>query len=183
MPRAAVVSLVLAASLVLTTALSAQGGPPGGPPGGRGGPPAGAMRPSAPDSATLQSQAVRVFLDCQGRVRGCDRDFIVTDVNFVNWMRDRFDADVQILVSGLPNGGGGNENTITFIGRRRFEGMADTLVLNTLPNDPDDRIRRELARTFKLGLARFVAKSPIASRIQLAYVAPFGQQQHQVSPG
>jgi hypothetical protein len=177
MPRAAVVSLVLAASLVLTTALSAQGGPPGGPPGGRGGPPAGAMRPSAPDSATLQSQAVRVFLDCQGRVRGCDRDFIVTDVNFVNWMRDRFDADVQILVSGLPNGGGGNENTITFIGRRRFEGMADTLVLNTLPNDPDDRIRRELARTFKLGLARFVAKSPIASRIQLAYVAPFGQQQ------
>jgi len=130
-----------------------------------------------PDSATLQSQAIRVFLDCQGRVRGCDRDFIVTDINFVNWMRDRFDADVQILVSGLTNGGGGSENTITFIGRRKFEGMADTLVLNTLPNDADDRIRRELARTFKLGLARYVAKSPIASRIQLAYIAPFGQQQ------
>jgi hypothetical protein len=60
-------------------------------------------------------------------------------VTFVNWMRDRFDADVQILVSGLTNGGGGTENTITFIGRRAFEGMADTLVLNTLPNDPDDR--------------------------------------------
>jgi hypothetical protein len=149
----------------------AQGRPP------IGGPPAGVVRAAAPDSTTLQSQAVRVFLDCQGRVRGCDRDFIVTDVNFVNWMRDRFDADVQILVSGLPNGGGGSENTITFIGRRKFEGMADTLVLNTLPNDPDDRIRRELARVFKLGLARYVAKSPIASRIQLAYVAPFGAQQ------
>ena len=156
--------------------LAAQGGPPTGRPAGA--PPAG-VRPAAaaPDSATLQSQAIRVFLDCQGRVRGCDRDFIVTDVNFVNWMRDRFDADVQILVSGLTNGGGGSENTITFIGRRRFEGMADTLVLNTLPNDADDRIRRELARTFKLGLARYVAKSPIASRVQLAYVAPFGGQQ------
>jgi hypothetical protein len=75
-----------------------------------------------PDSATLQSQAIRVFLDCQGRIRGCDRDFIVTDVNFVNWMRDRFDADVQILVSGLTNGGGGTENTITFIGRRGEDG-------------------------------------------------------------
>ena len=162
--------------------LAAQGGPPAGPPTGRpagmppGGPPMG-----KPDSATLQSQAIRVFLDCQGRVRGCDRDFIVTDVNFVNWMRDRFDADVQILVSGLTNGGGGSENTITFIGRRKFEGMADTLVLNTLPNDPDDRIRRELSRVFKLGLARYVAKSPIASRLQMAYIAPFGQQQQQVS--
>lgn len=160
----------------------AQGGPPGGagvrPAGAAGAPPAGARPPqAAPDSATLQSQAIRVFLDCQGRVRGCDRDFIVTDVNFVNWMRDRFDADVQILVSTLTNGGGGAENTITFIGRRRFEGMADTLVLNTLPNDPDDRIRRELSRVFKLGLARYVARSPIASRVQIAYVAPFGQQQ------
>lgn len=138
--------------------------------------PPGAMRP---DSATLQSQAIRVFLDCQGRIRGCDRDFIVTDVNFVNWMRDRFDADVQILVSGLTNGGGGTENTITFIGRRAFEGMADTLVLNTLPNDPDDRIRRELARVFKLGLTRYVARSPIASRVQVAYFAPFGRPAQQ----
>lgn len=138
--------------------------------------PPGAMRP---DSATLQSQAIRVFLDCQGRIRGCDRDFIVTDVNFVNWMRDRFDADVQILVSGLTNGGGGTENTITFIGRRAFEGMADTLVLNTLPNDPDDRIRRELARVFKLGLTRYVARSPIASRVQVAYIAPFGRPMQQ----
>lgn len=165
---------------LMALALGAQSGPPPGVRPGAGGPPGGTTgRPAAmaPDSNTLQAQAIRVFLDCQGRIRGCDRDFIVTDVNFVNWMRDRFDADVQILVSGLTNGGGGTENTITFIGRRKFEGMADTLVLNTLPNDPDDRIRRELARVFKLGLARYVAKSPIASRVQMAYVAPFGVQQ------
>ncbi|MBX9929666.1 MAG: hypothetical protein K2X99_12245 [Gemmatimonadaceae bacterium] len=145
--------------------------------GGPGGPPPGVMtRGAAPDSVTLQSQAIRVFLDCQGRSRGCDRDFIVTEVNFVNWMRDRFDSDVQILAAALTNGGGGIEYTVTFIGRRKFEGMADTLILNTLPNDPDDRIRRELVRTFKLGLARYVARSPIASRMQMVYAAPFGQQ-------
>ncbi|WP_411279459.1 hypothetical protein [Gemmatimonas sp.] len=170
------VFLSLSASLALAPTALAQGGRP--PVGSAGGPPPGGMgRPSAPDSLTMQSQAIRVFLDCQGRVRGCDRDFIVTDVNFVNWMRDRFDADVQILVSGLTNGGGGSENTVTFIGRRAFEGMADTLVLNTLPNDADDVIRRELARTFKLGLARYVARSPMAKRLQIAYVAPAGMQQ------
>jgi hypothetical protein len=162
---------------LLAAPVAAQGPPVGRPPGAPGGGPPGGMPPGAmrPDSATLQSQAIRVFLDCQGRIR----DFIVTEVNFVNWMRDRFDADVQILVSGLTNGGGGTENTITFIGRRAFEGMADTLILNTLPNDPDDRIRRELARVFKLGLTRYVAKSPIASRVQVAYFAPFGRPAQQ----
>jgi len=137
--------------------------------------------PAAPvlDSATLESQSIRVFLDCQGSQgnrRGCDRDFFITDIPYVNFMRDRFDSDVQILVTNLTNGGGGLEQTIAFIGHRKFEGRIDTLVLNTLPNDPDDRIRRELSRTFKLGLTRFVAKSPIAQQLQISFVAPTGRR-------
>jgi hypothetical protein len=126
------------------------------------------------DTSTLQAKAIRVFLDCQGRVRGCDRDFFVTDIPFVNWMRDRFDSDVQMLVTGLTNGGGGTELTIAFIGHKAFEGMADTLVLNTLPNDADDKIRRDLARMFKLGLTRYVARSPLASRLQVSFATPPG---------
>jgi hypothetical protein len=157
---------VIGCLTVAATVLSAQAGPPSvsaAPP---------TARPA--DTTTLQAQAIRVFLDCQGRVRGCDRDFFVTEIGFVNWMRDRFDSDVTILVSGLQNGGGGNENTITFIGRRKFEGMADTLIVNTLPNDPDDRIRRDLARTFTLGLARFAARSPLAKQLQVTFAAASG---------
>lgn len=165
---------VFAAALLspLAAVLAAQGPPPGAVP--MGGP-----RPMAgPDSATLQAQAVRVFLDCQGgRACGSERDFYVTEINFVNWMRDRFDAEVQLLVSALGNGGGGTEYTVTFIGRKRFEGMVDTLIHNSLPNDPDAKIRADLARTFKLGLARYVARSGLASRLQLAYVSPMGLQQ------
>jgi hypothetical protein len=152
----------------------APGRPAGPPPGVMGGMPSGQATAAGPDSLTLQAQAIRVFLDCQGRARGCDRDFFVTEINFVNWMRDRFDADVQILSQALTNGGGGIEFTITFIGRNKFQGMADTLLLNTLPNDADDKVRRELARVFKLGLTRYVARSPIASRVQIAYALPNG---------
>ncbi len=166
--RVPVIAAVVAAPLMAQI----PGAPAGGPP-----------RPAAPapDSATLEAQSIRVFLDCQGRSRGCDRDFFVTDIPYVNFMRDRFDSDVQILVTSLTNGGGGLEQTIAFIGHRRFEGMVDTLVLNTLPNDADDRIRRELSRTFKLGLTRFVAKSPIARQLQIAY-APPGGRPLQVNP-
>ncbi len=161
-------------ALAISASLAGAQSPPTGSPARPA--PSGAAAPAGPDSSTLQSEAIRVFLDCQGQRRGCDRDFIVTEINFVNWMRDRFDSDVQILSTGLSNGGGGTAYTVTFIGRGRFEGLVDTLLLNTLPNDADDRIRRELARTFKLGLARFVARSPLASRVNLSYAAPFGVQ-------
>jgi hypothetical protein len=180
-------SPLLPVLLLLTLTASratAQGGPPptGRPPAGApGGGPPGRPVVTAPDSTTLQSQAIRVFLDCQGRVRGCDRDFIVTDVNFVNWMRDRFDADVQILVSGLTNGGGGTENTITFIGRRKLRGDGRYPGAQHAAERPGRPYPPRTARTFKLGLARYVARSPIATRVQMAYVAPFGQQQQQAS--
>ncbi len=172
--------LLLLVALVPALRAQAPARPAGPPPGVMGGMPSAQAPAAGPDSLTLQSQAIRVFLDCQGRARGCDRDFFVTEINFVNWMRDRFDADVQILSQALTNGGGGIEFTITFIGRNTFQGMADTLMLNTLPNDADDKVRRELARVFKLGLTRFVARSPIATRVQVAYTAPFGLQRQQV---
>nr|MCU0622431.1 hypothetical protein [Gemmatimonadaceae bacterium] len=111
---AAALAVALGAGLAVpVVSLAAQGPPPGVVP--MGGPP----RSAGPDSATLQSQAVRVFLDCQGgRACGSERDFYVTEINFVNWMRDRFDAEVQLLVSALINGGGGTEYTVTFIGRK-----------------------------------------------------------------
>jgi hypothetical protein len=165
------VATLFAAVTLSSSAVSAQGGPPPGVPLGA------ATRPAGPDSSTLQSQAIRVFLDCQGFGRGCDRDFFLTEINFVNWVRDRFDAEVQLLVTSLGNGGGGTEYTVTLIGRKRFDGMIDTLTHNSLPNDPDDKIRRDLARTFKLGLARYVAKSPISSRLNLTYVSPMGMAQ------
>jgi len=174
-------TLLLLATLVPALPAQAPARPAGPPPGVMGGMPSAPSPAAGPDSLTLQSQAIRVFLDCQGRSRGCDRDFFVTEITFVNWMRDRFNADVQILSQALTNGGGGIEFTITFIGRNKFQGMSDTLVLNTLPNDADDKVRRELARVFKLGLTRFVARSPIASRVQIAYATPNGgQRQPQV---
>ncbi len=176
---------LLALSMLLAPALSgAQGAPPptttpprGGPP--QGGPPrGGAPRDAAPD--TILKSSIRVYLDCQGRVSGCDRDFFVQELSFVNWVRDRFDSDVHLLITSLNAGNGGRELTVNFLGQKAFAGKVDTLVVNTLPNDPDDRVRRELARTFQLGLAPFIARTPIASRLRLALAG--GPMPQQVNP-
>jgi hypothetical protein len=159
--------IYLAAPLLLVCGASsavAQSGEDTPPPAAaRGARPA----PNVLPDSLLQS-ALRVFLDCQGGVRGCDRNFLVQEMGYVNWVRDRFDSDVHLLLTQLNAGNGGREITVNFLGQKRFAGKIDTLVVNTLPNDADDRVRRALLRTFQLGLAPYVARTPIASRMQLS---------------
>jgi hypothetical protein len=116
-----------------------------------------------------------VFLDCQSR--GCDFDFIRTELSWVTWVRDRFDADVLLLVTTLRAANGGQEFTVTFLGQKRFAGHVDTLRHSSLPNDPDDRLRRDLVRTFALGLAPLAARTPVAPRLAVTFQAPRGQAQ------
>lgn len=170
-------SVLLAGGLLAFApkAMQAQpAGPPGGPPGG----PAAAGRPTGPGGRpgapavevlpdSLLQQSLRVFLDCQGGVRGCDRTFFVQEMGFVNWVRDRFDSDVHLLLTSLNAGNGGRQITINFLGQKQYTGKTDTLVVTTLPNDADDVVRRDLLRTFQLGLAPYIARTPIATRMRV----------------
>ncbi len=159
---------LLAAPLLFLGAIStsaAQGGPATPPAAGRGAGGGSAPANVLPDS--LLQTSLRVFLDCQGGVRGCDRNFFVQEMGFVNWVRDRFDSDVHLLLTSLNAANGGREITVNFLGQKGYSTKIDTLVVNTLPNDADDRVRRELLRTFQLGLAQYVARTPIAARLRL----------------
>jgi hypothetical protein len=114
--------------------------------------------------------ALRVYLDCESEY--CDFDFFRTEIAFADWVRDRMFADVHVLVSTLPTGSGGVQFTITFIGQRRFAGRADTLTFASVPNAPEDVVRRELSRRFKLGIAPYAASTPFAARLQVVFDAP-----------
>lgn len=130
--------------------------------------------PAAVRSDSSAADAVKVFLDCQSRF--CDRDFFVVEIPFVNWMRDRMDADVLLLVTTLTTGSGGQEVTATFIGQRRFGGRTDTLVTTTRPNDAEDVGRRELVRLFRVGLLPYAARTAAGQRLDVAFQAPRGAQ-------
>src|SRR6266699_5127412 len=81
-----------------------------------------AQQPPPPDSAK-PAVKLRVFLDCGF----CDFDFMRTEINFVDYVRDRQDAQVHILVTNQPTGGGGTEFTLHFIGLRELTNMSDPL--------------------------------------------------------
>ncbi len=110
--------------------------------------------------------ALRIFLDCRGE---CDFDFLRTEITFVDYVRDRKDADVHVLVTTQPTGGGGREFTVKFIGLDRFAGREDTLRYVAAQTDTNDERRRGLAQVLKLGLVRYVADTPLARELQIGH--------------
>jgi hypothetical protein len=110
--------------------------------------------------------ALRKFahdLDCNY----CDSDFVRTELTWVDYMRDRADADVHILVSRQSTGGGGARYTLEFIGLRDLAARTDTLLYTSSSDDTPDITRRGLTRVIKLGLVPFVAGTPLASQLDV----------------
>jgi hypothetical protein len=119
--------------------------------------------------AADRDEPVRVYLDCQ--TFGCDPDFFQTEVTWVDWVRNRQDADVHVLVTSQATGGGGRLFDMSFEGRGRFAGERFTLDRHT-PTDasPDDR-RRAILRILTFGLVRFAADTPAAEWLRVAFEA------------
>lgn len=117
------------------------------------------------DIEELKKTAPKVFLDCGM----CDIDHIRTEITFVNYVRDRKEADVHVLVTSQRTGAGGREYTLAFIGQRRFQGIDDTHKYFTETTDTEDEIREGMAKALKMGLMSYVAKTPISSRVRVSY--------------
>jgi hypothetical protein len=107
---------------------------------------------------------LRIFLDCPS----CDSEFIRTEINFTEFVRDRTAADVHILVTVQATGGGGREHALNFIGRGRFDGVADTIHYTSPRDHTPDQIRRELSNVIRVGLMRYIAATTLAPSITIS---------------
>jgi hypothetical protein len=90
----------------------------------------------------------------------------------VNWVRDRQDADVHLLITAEQTGGGGWHYTLDFIGRGAFDGLDKSLSYVSDPDDTDTEVRDGLTQTMALGLVQFVETTPLAPRLRVVYQAP-----------
>src|SRR5690349_2348436 len=80
------------------------------------------VTPPAP--AADSTSALRVYIDCQF---SCDMNLIRTEMTWVDYMNDRADAQVHVLVTEQGTGGGGSQYTLNFIGLKQFATLNDTL--------------------------------------------------------
>jgi len=124
-------------------------------------------------TTSINKTKPNVYINCYY----CDYDFLRENVTFVNYMRDRHQADIHILVTSQYTGSGGREYMLEFIGQHDFVGMKDTLTTSSKEADTDDTIRKLLAKKIQLGLIRFTAKTPIADDLSITYSEPEEQEE------
>ena len=120
-----------------------------------------------PGIEDLKRTAPKVFIDCED----CDLDYIRTEITFVNYVRDRKEAQVHVLITTLRTGSGGREYTLSFIGQNEFAGIDDSQAYYSNKTDTEDEIRFGMVNALKMGLMSYVARTPIAGRVRISYEA------------
>jgi len=119
-------------------------------------------------SSFAQNEKLKVFLDCT-RSWLCDFDYVRTEMKFVEFVRDRFQSDVHVLVNIQNSSTGGEQNEMNFLGQGKYAGLSDTLTFFNNPTFTDDDKRKQLVQYLKLGLIRFIAKKGGGKDLDISY--------------
>ena len=123
------------------------------------------LRAQENHSDSVLKDAPMVFIDCNF----CDIDYIRQQVPYVNYVRDRKAAEVHVLVTRQNTGSGGKEWVFSFFGQERFAGMSDTLTTTTDVQATNDEKREARLLMIKLGLMRYIAKTPLARQVSVGF--------------
>ena len=118
---------------------------------------------AAPRQAPAAPQ-LKVFLDCQD----CFQDFLRSELPFIDYVRDRTEAEVHVLITRAETGSGGREYTVAFIGEGAFKGTDHSLTAVTNQSDTEDMIRRQLANTLRIGLLNYIAKRGVPQALDVS---------------
>jgi hypothetical protein len=127
------------------------------------GSPQQAQAPPAPQTPAPAGQArrVRVFLDCQD----CFQDYLRDEIRWVDFVRQREDADVHILSSSTSTGGGGREVVMRFVGLGRFQGADHEHRAVTMVADPEEVRRRQILQAVTIGLLDYLSHDGLTTDI------------------
>lgn len=130
-------------------------------------------------ASSLFAQAPRegapnVFLDCRW---WCDQDFLKTEFAYLNFMRDRADADIFVQQNAITTGSGGIQFFLYFYGQKNWAGQNDTLEFSLPPAASDDQQRQNLKKYLQRGLLPYLLQSPLADQISFQVQAPAKSEQ------
>lgn len=119
------------------------------------------------DSVTV-AVAPKIYINCPW----CDLNFIREEINFLNYVHDRNNADIHIMITRQETGSGGKEYTLTYFGQNSFQTQNDTTSFTINQDDTDDIIRTKMVKYLKIGLIPFLKKTDILDNITVSYDKP-----------
>jgi hypothetical protein len=120
-------------------------------------------------------QLLNVFLDCHLLV-SCDTDHFRREITFVNWVRNREDAHLHLILT-YATAASGTEYQFDLIGIRDFEGQDDHLTWTSSAVNTRDEIINGITRTMALGFVHYAQQLGLAEQLRVEFDAPDNVQQ------
>ena len=122
-------------------------------------------RTAQPAATPANQPPLKVFLDCSAE---CFLDYLRSEIEFIDYVRDRTEADVHVIVTDSQTASGGREYTLELIGQGAYGHLKRTLKAVTTTSDPDDVIRRQLATALRVGLLDYVTAQGVPQRLDVS---------------
>jgi hypothetical protein len=113
----------------------------------------------------------KVFIECTNMWL-CDFDYLRTELSMVDFVRDRFIADVHVQVNTQYTSSGSEQNTIIFKGQNTFLNQDDTLTYFNESTLSDDDKRKNMVKSVTLGLIKYILHTEAANNIIITYNKP-----------
>ena len=126
------------------------------------------QQPPATPVATSASTRLQVFLDCSN----CFADYLREETPFVDFVRDRTQADVHVIITSVETGGGGREYLLAFAGQGRRAGKDQALKAITGTGDPDEIRRKQILTVLRIGLLQYLAADGAPAQLEVDVELP-----------
>jgi hypothetical protein len=113
----------------------------------------------------------KVYIECTSSWL-CDLDYLRTELSMVDFVRDRFIADVHVQVNTQYTSSGSEQNTLVFKGQNAFLNQDDTLTYYNLSSLSDDEKRKKMVKCITLGLIKYISHTEAADNLVITYNKP-----------
>lgn len=114
-----------------------------------------------------------IFIDCGD----CDFDYIRQKITFINYVYERKNADVHILITSQATAAG-REIQLHFIGLNGYANKDQVLKLLLNATDMESEQRRQFLQVLALGLMRYVSETSLAQKVKISVDGDSSIQSH-----
>ncbi|HUS03377.1 MAG TPA: hypothetical protein VMY77_16670 [Chitinophagaceae bacterium] len=118
-------------------------------------------------NAQYSTAKLKLFIDC-GQA-DCDFNYIRENIPVTDFVRDRKESDIHILISAHSAANGGEKYDVLFFGQKAWINNNDSMYFFTLPNSSEDKVRKQLVKVIQAGIIPYLAKAGHIDKLNLSF--------------
>ena len=118
---------------------------------------------------------LKLYIDCTQSY--CDFHYIRQQLSIADFVRDRKESDVHILIITQQTGNGDKQYSLLFLGQGTWAASADTLSFFIPSTTSQDEVREQVVKNIKAGLLPYLVKTGQLQSITISFNKDTAAQQ------